>query len=80
MLVKRGPESWTFIHIAFGFSLTIESAMISMAPLDWPKNAIFLGFTFILSYLFFYRSGWFQNKLIGFKSTVENYWDDPHGL
>jgi hypothetical protein len=31
--VIRGPESWTYIYIALGFAITIESTRIRHGPL-----------------------------------------------
>jgi predicted membrane channel-forming protein YqfA (hemolysin III family) len=70
--VTRGPESWAYIYVAFGFVLAIEGTIIQMlTPLHFPWNLfvyIALGaFTFWL----FIHNAWFQNKLIGFKNRYE---------
>jgi hypothetical protein len=72
--IKRGSESWNYIYITLGFTLSIEGTVVSIIPqdiLEWPLNIVFLFSVFVLTGMFFLRSGWFQNKLINFKSTIE---------
>jgi hypothetical protein len=71
--VKRGPESWSYIYIAGGFALTIESTVIGMmTPLTFPWNIIVFGVVASITAWLFIENGWFQNKLIGLKSRYEN--------
>jgi ABC-type Mn2+/Zn2+ transport system permease subunit len=71
MLVTRAASSWNYLSIMFGFVLSIEGQVISMAPLHWPSNVIVYaaggGFTTLL----FFGSGWFQKKMIGLKGWYE---------
>lgn len=71
--VTRGPESWAYIYIALGFVVAIEGTTIQMiTPLKFPWNLI----TYIAlggaTYCLFRCSGWFQNKLIGWKMKYES--------
>ena len=71
--VKRGPESWNFVYIVLGFTLSIEGTAISMVePLKYPFNlTAFVIFTAFTVWLFLFN-GWFQNKLIACKATYED--------
>ncbi len=71
--VRRGPESWTFIYIALGFALTIESTIIAMiTPLSFPYNVIAYAIVAVATFWLFLEHGRFQNWLIGKKSQYEN--------
>ena len=70
--VKRGPQSWAFIYTFLGFALTIETGVVALiTPLKWPWNlGTFLAVGAITIYLFL-DNGWFQNKILGWKSRYE---------
>ena len=70
--VKRGPESWAFIYITLGFVLTIEGTLVPMfTPLTFPYNVATYIVLAALTIWLFLGSGWFQNKLIGWKRRYE---------
>lgn len=70
--VGRGPDSWTYIYVVLGFTLSIGGTIIQMTPLVFPWNlAIFLVFGVIAFWLFIFN-GKFQSKLIGLKLDYEN--------
>jgi len=71
--VTRGPESWSYIYITLGFALTIEAGVVSLLrPLYWPHNLIAYAATSAFTVFLWLFSGWFQNKLLGWKSTYES--------
>ena len=71
--VTRGPISWNYIYVMFGFALAIESSVIQMvSPLYFPLNiAAFAGISGLTVYLFLF-SGRFQNMLFNLKIRYEN--------
>jgi hypothetical protein len=69
--IKRSKDSWNYIYIALGFTLSIEGTIVSMSPLLWPCNVLLYLLLSLVTILIFLESGWFQNKLIGFKIMVE---------
>lgn len=71
--VRRGPESWTYIYVALGFTIAIEGMVISLwTPLTFPWNVVsFVAIAFITGVLFL-ECGWFQNKLIRIKNAYES--------
>lgn len=71
--VKRGAASWSYIYITLGFMLTLEAALIAfITPLTWPRNLItYLAASAITAHLWLF-SGWFQNKLVGWKARYED--------
>jgi len=74
MRAKRGKESWNYIYIILGFTLTIEGVLVGYSPLYWYWN---LAIAFVLlsgTTALFLLSGWFQNKLIGLKNRYESKW------
>lgn len=71
--VKRGPESWTFIYIALGFALTIESTIVAMiTPVSFPFNVVAYAAIAAVTFWLFIENGSFQNWLIENKSKYEN--------
>lgn len=69
--VKRGPESWSFIYITLGFVLTIEGTVVSMLGMRLPWNLILYAVVSAFTFWLWICSGWFQNKLIGWKNDYE---------
>jgi len=72
--IKRGSESWNYIYVTLGFTLTIEGTIVSFIPQDilrWPLNLLAFFCVFVLTIMFFLRSGWLQNKLIKLKIKYE---------
>jgi hypothetical protein len=70
--VVRGPQSWTFIYIILGFSLTIEDNFIQMIrPLEYPWNLVVFLAAMMVTVSLFIVSGRFQNWLIGMKIKYE---------
>lgn len=68
--VTRGPESWASIYVALGFTLSIEGTAISMFPY-FPWNLAAYAVIAALTIILFLSSGWFQNKLLGWKGKYE---------
>ena len=70
--VKRGKDSWAYIYTMLGFALTIETGIMGLiTPIRWPCNLILLLIVGAATVYLFLDNGWFQNKLIGFKSKFE---------
>jgi len=69
--VKRGQESWTYIYISLGFSLTITGSMISMIPDFFPSNILLFLICIVTLIWLFLFNGWFQNFLIKSKQNCE---------
>jgi hypothetical protein len=70
--VTRGPESWNFIYVMLGFTLTIEATVVTMIePLKFPYNLVVYALVLLGTGWLFLDCGWFQNKLIGWKNTYE---------
>ncbi|MCC6480331.1 hypothetical protein [Sphingorhabdus sp.] len=70
--VRRGSESWTYIYVTLGFMLTIEAGIIALiTPLAFPRNLIVYSAAGTFTIYLWLFSGWFQNKLIGWKSRYE---------
>ena len=67
----RGPESWNYIYFVLGFALTIEGTICDMVPLPFPWNLIAFVIVGAITFWLFIESGWFQNKLIGWKAAYE---------
>lgn len=72
-LMTRGQGSWAYIYVLLGFALGLEASILALVePLSWPRSVIaFLGVAAATIYLFLF-SGWFQNKLISWKSSYED--------
>jgi hypothetical protein len=71
--IKRGPDSWTFIYIALGFTISILGTIIQMVDaIRFPCNLLLYGVTAAGSFWLFTCNGWFQNKLIDLKGRYEN--------
>ena len=68
--VTRGNESWTYIYIILGFTLSIEGTIIGMAT-RFPWNLIVYLVMGITTFWLFICSGRFQNRLIGWKQKYE---------
>jgi len=72
--VKRGKESWHFFWIVFGIFLAAEIFIISILPLEWLfKILIFIGVFIVLVWICLINS-WWQNKLVGLKTWMEEKW------
>lgn len=71
--VTRGGQSWAYIYITLGFVLGLEAAVVAFVdPLKWPHNlVVYLALSAITIHLWLF-SGWFQNKLIGWKAIYED--------
>jgi hypothetical protein len=70
--VIRGPQSWAYIYVAFGFALAIESTIISMiTPLQFPSNLIVYAVLAAFTGRLFLVSGWFHDTLLGMKHSYE---------
>lgn len=72
--VRRGSESWTYIYVTLGFMLTIGAEKPSaglITPLAFPRNLIVYSAAGTFTIYLWLFSGWFQNKLIGWKSRYE---------
>ena len=70
--VTRGQESWAYIYVLFGLSLSVDGNVIQMiTPLRFPCNVL-LYFVVggITSWLFLFN-GRFQNRLFGIKHKYE---------
>jgi hypothetical protein len=64
--VVRGPQSWAYFYTVLCVLLTIEAGIIP--PLSVLAFVAVAGVTIYLCMF----SGWFQNKLILWKSMYEN--------
>jgi hypothetical protein len=71
MTVRRGEKSWNYIYVALGFVLTFEGTIITMIPLRFPFNVLLYILMMINTSALFLLSGWFQNKLLGWKAGYE---------
>jgi hypothetical protein len=72
MTVKRGPESWSYIYVTLGFTLSIEGTVISLvSPLVFPWNIVVYAIIGAVTFWMFLNNGWFQNKLLGWKANYE---------
>ncbi len=72
MTVNRGPESWAYIYIFLGFTLSIEGTVISLiTPLGFPWNVALYAIVAVGTVWLFLDNGWFQNKLISWKIRYE---------
>jgi hypothetical protein len=70
--VTRGPESWTYIYIALGFTLSIEGTVISLiTPLVFPWNLLLYAVIGAATFWLFLNNGWFQNELLSWKAKYE---------
>jgi hypothetical protein len=70
--VTRGPEGWAYIYIALGFALSIEATIVQMIdPLHFPWNLAAYAVIALSTAWLFLSSGWFHNKLIGWKDRYE---------
>ena len=73
MTVTRGNESWTYIYVMMGFALSIEGTIVAMiTPLAFPWNIATFAIAGVTTVYLFTSSGWFQNRLLGFKSWYES--------
>jgi cytochrome b subunit of formate dehydrogenase len=71
--VTRGEKSWAYIYVALGFAIAIEGTIIQLiTPLVFPWNVISFLLVSAFSIWLFLFNGWFQNKLIGWKSRYED--------
>ncbi len=72
MGVTRGPETWAYIYVWLGFTLTIEGTIITMiAPLIYPWNLIVYATLGAITFWLFINNAWFQNKLVRMKIRYE---------
>ena len=72
-VTKRGPDSWTFIYIALGFTISILGTTIQMVDaIHFPCNLLLYGVTAAGSFWLFICNGRFQNKLIDLKGRYED--------
>jgi hypothetical protein len=70
--IKRGESSWVFFYAMFNIFLTVPSFIVAVMPIYWIlKIVLFITFFFSLSYLCLFNTR-FQNKLVGWKTRVEN--------
>jgi hypothetical protein len=71
--VLRGKPSWDFLYIVLGFTLTIESTIVTMIdPLKFPWNVLLYVAIAGLTIRYFYTSGWLHDRLIGLKNKYES--------
>ena len=71
--VKRGQDSWLYVYIILGFTLTIEGSVVQMITcLKFPWNLVTYGAVSAVTFWLFLFNGWFQNKLIGFRIKYED--------
>ena len=68
--IKRGEASWAYFYTLLGFALTIETGIASMFELPWSLIGLALAAAGTIHLIMF--NGWFQNKLINWKSRYEN--------
>jgi hypothetical protein len=70
--VTRGQESWTYIYIVLGFTLSIEGTSISLiTPLAFPWNLILYAVIGAATFWMFINNGRFQDKIFGWKAKYE---------
>jgi hypothetical protein len=72
LTIRRGQESWNYIYIALGFSLSLEGTIIQLIMIRWPYNLIiYIVVAIITGYLFLF-SGRMQNLLFGIRQKYES--------
>ena len=72
--IKRGKESWMFIYFVLGILLAIELFFVSLLGVDTIWKSVLGG---VISAFIIYLcllNAWFQNKIIGLKTKIENNW------
>lgn len=72
--VKRGKESWGFIYSIYGILLAAETFIISIIPQSWVIKVVIFIATFFFSTWLCMFNPWFQNKLVGLKTEIEERW------
>lgn len=71
--IIRGPESWTYLYIVFGFALSIEGTIIQMwTPLLFPYNLIFYALVAAVTFWLVILNGRFQTVLFSWKGSYES--------
>ena len=69
--VTRGPISWSYFYLVFGFALAIEGTVIQMTPLLFPDNvATFAAVGLATGYLCLWN-GKSQNALLRLRNWYE---------
>jgi len=68
--IKRGEASWAYFYTLLGFALTIETGIASMFDLPWSLVGLVFAAAVTIHLIMF--NGWFQNRLINWKSRYEN--------
>lgn len=68
--VKRGPVSWAYFYTLLGFALTIETGIASMFQLPWALVGLIIVAAITIYLVLF--NGWFQNRLLGWKTRYES--------
>lgn len=72
--VKRGKESWNFFWLAFGILLASVIFIISIFPFGWTLKILIFIVSFIVLVWVCLVNAWWQNKLLGLKSWLEESW------
>ena len=75
LTIKRGPETWTYLYIALGLAVAIESTAMAMIPttvLGFPWNVLLYIAIVALTVWQFLENKHLHNALVGFKTRSEN--------
>ena len=74
---KRGKDTWTYIYVWFAIIIGCESAIISELSdyIDFRiRIALLLGSWSLTGWLFL-QDSWFKNKLVIFKTKIEDQFE-----
>ncbi len=70
--IKRGESSWVFFYAALSIFLIPTTFIIEVIPTHWIIKIVLFVLSFSILFHLCIVNAWFQNKLIGWKSQIEN--------